>query len=219
MSTKKNSKAKSIHEMSHELHPAFYLTLVSISQSLAFGYLLLSFRDLLMNNVFSIWLSFLAGIATFMLIVLVWYEYAMGTLCFKWILGYWDSFIPFLFGIAQFALIHSIITFDYSLWFNSLAFFTFIAYFAYLNQYYRSKKEKNVNKEVLDAVGKNPLKTLIITILYMALFCCMGEIARLYEDRMAVLLFLLIIANVMILGFSIRSWRGFQRIFFQETQQ
>ena len=76
-----------------ESHRAFYLTLISMIQSLAFGYLLATL-DL---TVMPTGTQMLQICTTFVLIVVVWHEYAVSTMMFVWLIDLWDSLIPFIF--------------------------------------------------------------------------------------------------------------------------
>jgi hypothetical protein len=87
-----------------ETQRSFYLTLSSMIQSLAFGYLLATV-SLLSLLTPAYWLMVLN---TFIVIVLVWHEYAIGTMLYVWLIDFWDSAIPFLYGITQFSLISAL---------------------------------------------------------------------------------------------------------------
>src|ERR1019366_3193443 len=98
-----------------ETQRSFYLTLISMIQSLAFGYLL----------------------TTILVILLVWHEYAIGTMLYVWLIDFWDSLIPFLFGVTQFSLISALKAQDWSpsVWFFSLAAFAALSFWAFMNQF------------------------------------------------------------------------------------
>src|SRR5258706_1042313 len=94
-------------ERSNDALSGFYLTLVSIMQSLAFGYLLQIVGSELTTNG-KIGLNMVLQASTILLaIVLVWHEYAIGTVAYEgrsWRLDIFDSFIPFLIGIAEYLM-------------------------------------------------------------------------------------------------------------------
>jgi uncharacterized membrane protein YidH (DUF202 family) len=83
---------------------AFYLTLVSIIQSLTFGYFLQKVDAALEADGLS-WLLVLRSVAVLFAIILVWHEYAMGATVYRWRLDMFDSFIPFGFAIVQYIMI------------------------------------------------------------------------------------------------------------------
>ena len=85
----------------------FYLTLISIIQSLVLGLLLTGvFKQLSMDlSHLPGWGYFLRALASFLLAILVWHEYAIGAATDQWAPGFLDSLIPFFFGVVQFAMI------------------------------------------------------------------------------------------------------------------
>ena len=81
-----------------EQFPAFYLTLISIICTLALTDLLASAdveRLLRLDLAYT-----LKTIATGCMVVLVWNEYVMGPIFYKWVIGYTDSLIPFLYAVV-----------------------------------------------------------------------------------------------------------------------
>jgi hypothetical protein len=88
--------------------PSFYLTLISIIASLAFGYLLSKINPKYLYGSDWRFLYWLKVIVSFQAIIITWHEYAMSTVTFKWVLNYIDSLVPFLFGIMLFGIIENI---------------------------------------------------------------------------------------------------------------
>ncbi len=128
----------------------FYLTLISIIQSLALGYL---FEYLQYEKVFGDRFSgtyLLQVIATLQVIILVWFEYAMSVVVFRWVINIIDSLIPFLFGVSQYVLIafmnHESDT--EGLWFLGFSILAAVALFAFKNQETKSRRESE-NAEVM----------------------------------------------------------------------
>jgi hypothetical protein len=85
-----------IRERAKDSLPTFYLTLVSIICSLALGYYCstLEFGHVAERG-FKGLIYLCKALATFQMILLLWHEYVMGTIFFRWVVGYLDSIIPF----------------------------------------------------------------------------------------------------------------------------
>jgi hypothetical protein len=133
---------KRILETSRNTSQVFYLQLISIISSLSLGFLLVKANgDYLFGNEFSV-LYWLKITATIQIIILTWHEYVMGTIYFRWVVGYIDSAIPFMFAITQYIVIQNIHPGRYHKWFLALGAFAIVSILAYMNQYIKAKKEK-----------------------------------------------------------------------------
>lgn len=128
----------------HQAHSGFYLTLVSIMQGLALGYLLQVVASEVTSQGSISPLTTCQSIASLMVIIIVWHEYAIGTVLFRWKLDVLDSAIPFLFGIVQYIMIaaisvpivgHAMSERRFSLWLWALPAFCLVSCLAYWNQY------------------------------------------------------------------------------------
>src|ERR1035438_340722 len=108
-----------------ESNRTFYLTLTSMIQSLAMGYLLTSIDFTSMPPIADV----LQAVATFTLIILVWHEYAISTMLFVWVVDLWDSVIPFVFGFTEFFIISTLNTrkFGSEWWFIGLSGFAIVS--------------------------------------------------------------------------------------------
>ena len=139
-----------ILECAKEQSRNFYLTLVSMISSLALGYLLASLRPSGSPLDRAACVYWLQALAVFQCAVLTWHEYAIGTVFFRWATNYVDSLIPFLFGIAEFALVEAMNKADLSVWFRWLAAIPVLSVLAYLNQYLKARR----HKENVDALKR-----------------------------------------------------------------
>gem|GEM_PF-5942731 len=134
---------ESIDRKHHEAHSGFYLTLVSIMQGLALGFLLQTMAtELATTGGLSI-LSLVQFVACLAVLIIVWHEYAIGVVLFRWRLDMADSTIPFLFGISEYAMIeaiaipasgHDLSSFRFSIFLWSFPVFCAISCLAYWNQ-------------------------------------------------------------------------------------
>jgi hypothetical protein len=134
----------SLDSKHHQAHSGFYLTLVSIMQGLALGYLLQVVAAEVTSKGSISPLTACQATASLSIIIIVWHEYAIGTVLFRWKLDILDSAIPFLFGIVQYIMIaaisvpmvgHAISERRFSLWLWALPAFCLVSCLAYWNQY------------------------------------------------------------------------------------
>ncbi len=175
-----------LDQKSRQAHAGFYLTLVSIMQSLAFGYLLQVLgAELITKGALSLNMLFQAA-TTLLAIILVWHEYAIGTIAYTWKLDLWDSAIPFVFGIAEYLMITFMVIPEdnklfgetrYAYWLWSIAVFAFIGILAYLNQHKKAEIDSDENPEVKNI----PKKNLRVTFAYLAFFVLLAAFFSIFR--------------------------------------
>lgn len=141
------------------------MTMVSIIQSLALGYFATALKA---NSIFepSCLAAWLLCILTYaivvQMIVVTWHEYAMGSICFKWPLGYSDSWIPILLGLTEYFVIYfaTLEHTQYSFaggrstpcFFLAFSFFLILTWFAFQNQYRKTVANRDSNIEILTLI-------------------------------------------------------------------
>ena len=125
-------------------HETSYLTLLSIVQGVAIGFLGASMPS---RHATVEWLLFLA---TFAFLILVWAEYNMGVACLSWIPTFRDVLIPFALGVTE--IFMSRLLGQPRYWFFWAAVFCLIGYLAFLNMHTRAKRYPE-NSEVLSMLG------------------------------------------------------------------
>lgn len=163
-----------------------YLTLISMMQSLALGYLLqLLGAELIAKGTLPLNMVFQATTAL-LVIILVWHQYAMGVIQYSWKLDIFDSILPFFMGITEYSLIASMAIPEtntalgdirYNLWLWSLAAFAFVSIFAYWNQFGKTDPEPKM--KALIAVSKRSMLQTIGYFLFFALLASALSIWRL----------------------------------------
>src|SRR5437764_2893012 len=121
------------------LHESSYLTLLSVVQGVATGFLGASMPS---HFVVSEWLLF---VATFAFLVLVWAEYNMGVAGLCWIPTFRDALIPFALCMTEILLSRLLAQPQY--WFFSASVFCVIGFLAFLNMYSRARRYPE-NEEV-----------------------------------------------------------------------
>lgn len=123
----------------------FYLTLSSITASLALGYLLTtvdSTRMIVRPSDAGFWLRVAL---LFQVIVLTWHEYALRTVYFQWQINYFDSVIPFAFAVVQYVAISGLRPSGDAWFWEGLAAFAYVSAIAYNNQRAKAGRD-SVNK-------------------------------------------------------------------------
>jgi len=86
-----------------DFYPTYMVTLISIIQAAALGYLLLAVRDQL-SQAFAgtydpLWTIFI--VAMFIMIVATWLQYTRGVIAARFVPSTIGAVIPFLFGVTQ----------------------------------------------------------------------------------------------------------------------
>ncbi len=111
---------------------AQYITLTSIIQSVALGYLVTVFeRDGIAKRTE----AWVLGVTMFAMIVDVWNEFRVGASTFLWYARIWDALVLFLFGAIQLAMIGSLKDLEQLrwIWFCGYAGVFLVALCAYWN--------------------------------------------------------------------------------------
>jgi hypothetical protein len=178
---KKCSRVPEFDDNCKEALSGFYLTLVSIVQSLILGYLFqVMWVEIIGPDDFSFNTLLQAG-TSLLGIILVWHIYAVGAAAYSWKLDIWDSVIPFAMGICQYAMIAALSIqktnakygdVRYILWLWSLVGFALVSVFAYFNQY-KKADPKHGSINLIPASKMNMTRTLKYLVVF-AFFadCC-----------------------------------------------
>lgn len=208
-----------------ELFAPVYITLISIIQATAFGYFLYRLsQDFVRVQDSPLWYSIygLALVTVFFVIVIIWFEYMIGSITFIWKPGLADCFIPFLFGITECSLIASCIYYVQEIdklyyWYFSFAGVCIIAIWAYRNMYFKAKKEE-VNDAVFNII-ENPkwYRNFILINKYLStsislVFIIMGLISVLLPIKEYIYLIFNILALVIFIGFIFRGYLYWEQI-------
>jgi len=170
--TKTNNNISKLRDQIINFFPSYYMTLISIIQATALGYLLITFSHQLEEGFSHPSLYVIYGI-TFFVIIIVWYEYMMGSASLRWLPSILDSVIPFSLGIGQFFLVITASHKLYYEWYFSLSGVCFVAFFAYINMYLGAKKLKkynSINQVVLKELKEFPVINYIFTLGYLIIF-------------------------------------------------
>lgn len=119
-----------------------YLTLLSIVQGVALGYLVHTFHNEWPIERTSEWITFvLAGV----LIAILWQEYLVGATAFAWVPTVFDIIVPFALGILESVVIASN-TVSLPMFLISCALLTSAGVIAYANYYWQSQRGLGVSR-------------------------------------------------------------------------
>jgi hypothetical protein len=186
--------------VSFEFHRSFYLTLISMIQSLALGYLLTILDLGAMRQTTYV----LQVIATFTAIVLVWHEYAVGTVLYVWVIDLLDSVIPFVLGLAQYFLITTLKRGEWGpkWWLGAFGFFGVVSLLAFMNQFLKAAKY-NENKRALGAAMRR--ETILYVLGAVLLFLALGVAAHFVDPNGPMTFCLVLVATLAILVFAGRG--------------
>jgi len=184
-----------------EAHASTYLTLMSIVQSVTFGFL--AFFVGRHAPDFSI-VEWLLAVVTFCTIVVTWNEYVMGTICFRWVPDVLDAFIPFILAALEVMAIHRISD-NPGPWFLAMGLFSLGALVAFTNMYVKAKREGQVNAAPLSALGKHAIGGPIYAIVCAGTtFSCW--IVSCFVTSTSLSILIAFVAVFLMSGFLVRTW-------------
>ncbi len=160
-----------------EFVPTYYITVMSVIQSAALGYLLISIKggvaNMVAEGVYD--LVYIVQIAaTFLVIVAVWHEYMIGISSFRNIPKTPDAMIPFLLALVQGGMIYGIDFRNNTWWYFSFSLVCFVGFLSYFNMYRQAKKVPEKNRFILELLGSTPRVNEIGTLGFGAIIFSFG---------------------------------------------
>lgn len=173
-----------------------YLHLMGLVQAAVLGYLLLTIGEHWGSFTVS---NILLSIVTFIAILIVWFEYMIGSPSFRWIPRFTDALIPFLFVITQFFLVHSIWGPLY-LYCLAIVAVQFNAVWSYYNMYESAKKYPE-NDKAFNLLGNLPNQNMIVATLSGIGFIIFGIISFVFQSNLTIQLAISTIAVVAAIGY------------------
>jgi hypothetical protein len=187
---------------------SFYLTLISVIVSLAVGFLLSKVEiDLLIGPDWSLvyWMQVLS---TFVFIVLIWHEYAIGAMFYVWIIGIADSLIPLLFGAGLFGVITALGPKQLPAWFLAMSLLCLVAFLSYWYQAVRARRYVD-NKRLLVELGSFSRVAMAFCFLTTVFFAAAAYAVWAHgESWLRLSLTALGTTGLVAFGFLVTIWRG-----------
>jgi hypothetical protein len=171
---------KTIRDEAKKQSASFYLTLVSIIQSFALGFLLSTVGSVYAASPTLLWpysnaslITWLQIVVVFQAVVLCWHVNINNAIIMHRLIGLSDSYIPFVFAIPQYLMISAIQSRSLPLWFFGMAGYSTVSFWAYTMMYRKDAKEPE-NAEVFRVLGWFPLFNRLYTLSALPLFVSVG---------------------------------------------
>jgi hypothetical protein len=171
---------KTIRDEAKKQSASFYLTLVSIIQSFALGFLLSTVGSVYSATPTLLWplsyaslITWLQIAAIFQAVVLCWHVNINNAIIMHRLIGLSDSYIPFVFAIPQYLMISAIQSRCLPVWFFGMAGYSAVSFWAY-TMMYRKDAEEPENAEVFRVLGWYPHFNRLFTLSALPLFASVG---------------------------------------------
>jgi hypothetical protein len=177
-----------------------YLTLVSIVQGVVLSTLVVNVTTSARDHHLALPVI-LEGVNSFLMIVILWNEYMMGSNAFEWVPAIFDSIVPFALAITELFIVNSIG--DAKAWLLFMGLAWFAGMFAFVNSYVRAYFEpENINHGILGALGWHIPFSLVYCLVGVSVHVVLGLVVGLHADWAVVALSL---STAILLTFLVRA--------------
>lgn len=193
------SKTNLLYTRLIHLHESSYLTLLSIVQGVATGFLATSIPKEIALNV-----ECVLFLATFGFIILMWNEYIIGVASLNWIPTLSDAAIPFAFCLNEIILSRKLATPKH--WFFGAAIFSFISFLAFKNMYTKAAQYCE-NDGVFKKIGSLKLISECFCLLATAIFLSFAFAERFLFDT-----FFPLLSIVVLILYTFRTYYYWRRV-------
>jgi len=163
--------------------PVAGLTLASIIQAAAMGYLFVVVRDQInklgegtLGQIYAILIF-----ASFLVIIIIWLETVMVTQSFRYPQNFWHVILPFFMGLTQFLLIMSIDLHNVAWWYLSLSSVTLVALLMFFHTYRQARLYHEENRVVLEKLGGSARTTEISILVVTLIYLCFGVLESIWK--------------------------------------
>jgi hypothetical protein len=209
---------KTIRDEAKKQSASVYLTLISIIQSFALGFLLSAVKEALDASPSPPWsisaqsaIGWLQVTAIFQAVVLCWHVNINNAIVMPRLVGLSDSYIPFLFAIPQFVMISSLQPRSLYLWFLGMSGFALVSFWAY-HAMYRKDAQEPENKQALQLLGAFPLVNRVYAIGSAIILGSVGYRFLRHSPSDSVAMFWLVTTNALLAIFTWMHCRIWQRL-------
>ena len=198
-----------------DIYPTYMVTLISIIQAAALGYLLLAAKDQLsyaITGAFDpIWTLLIVGM--FLMIVATWMQYSQAVLTLQLTPTTLGSLVPFCFGVTQALAIFSINLQQSDLFYFSMSLNALVGLSSYISMFreVRLHQDRPANKLFLDRAGTYPRNIERTTVARFVIFVSFGVTEALFKLNSLFLALFVLAMNVMML---VVIHRNMNRMFF-----
>ena len=168
----------SLREDAKRLFPTITLTLVSIVQALALQALLQGAFDPLANHgegaAFALRM-FQVG-SVFLMLVIVWHEYVLGVVRFRYVVGLQDSLIPFVLGFSELGVIEATYNAPLETWFLWQALALAVGVWIYWHQAWRARRDPDAG-DIGARHGRFTASQRVAFMVFSSAFCLASSLA------------------------------------------
>ena len=187
--------------------PTYYVTLVSIIQSIALGLLFAAlFNELsgITRGTFDpIWTLLILGV--FFIIMSIWITYTRLSSAMRVIPQTLDGVIPFFFGLTEAIPIFCISLHELAWFYVSLSACAFVAIVQYIHSFRQVRKHPEKNREFLEKMAPWELKAVIMAGIRGLIFIFFGLIEAFFLLNSLFLAIIFLFLNVLLIIFLHRS--------------
>jgi hypothetical protein len=189
--------------------PTYYVTLVSIIQSIALGLLFAAlFTELsgIFRGTFDpIWTILIMG--TFFIIMSIWITYTRTVPAMRVIPQTLDGIIPFFFGLTE-ALVIFCISFHEIAWFYlSLSFLAVVAIIQYIHSFRQARLHYEKNREFLEKMGSWDRKAILMAAVRGSIFFVFGIAEAFFLQNSLYIAIIFLFMNVVLIIFLDQSFK------------
>ncbi len=189
--------------------PTYYVTLVSIIQSIALGLLFAAlFNEVsgITRGTFDpIWTILITG--TFFLIISIWITYTRTVPAMRVIPQTLDAIVPFFFGLTQALAIFCISLHEIAWFYFSLSSCAVVAILQYIHSFRQARLHYEKNREFLEKMGPWDRKAIMMAVIRGSIFIIFGLSEAFFELKSLYFAIFFLLINVLLIMFLHRSFK------------
>jgi len=189
--------------------PTYYVTLVSIIQSIALGLLFAAlFNEVsgITRGTFDpIWTILIIG--TFFLIISIWITYTRTVPAMRVIPQTLDAIVPFFFGLTQALAIFCISLHEIAWFYFSLSSCAVVAILQYIHSFRQARLHYEKNREFLEKMGPWDRKAILMAVIRGSIFIIFGLSEAFFELKSLYFAIFFLLINVLLIMFLHRSFK------------
>jgi hypothetical protein len=187
-----------------DFFPTYMVTLISIIQAAALGYLLLAANDqlsyIIAGTYDPIWTILIVGM--FIMIVATWFQYSQLVMMLRLVPTTLGALVPFCFGVTQalviFSIVHQQIAwFYFAMTLNALLGFS--SYVVYLREA-KLEEDRIENRILLERMGADPRRIEFMTVLRSTIFFSFGVAEALFKLESLFFAFVVLALNIIMIA-------------------
>lgn len=192
-----------------DLYPTYMITLISIIQAAALGYLLLAANDqlsyIIAGTYDPIWTILIVGM--FVMIVATWAQYGSMVLVLRLVPSTMDALVPFCLGVTQALAIFSIIHQQIAWFYFAMSLNSIVLLSAYISVFReaRLQQDRVENRTLVELAGTYPRTTKLVAVARSVIFFSFGVAETLLKLNSLYLAIFVLVMNVVLFVGSQRT--------------